>query len=58
VLTGKYDWLLASSPRILGLLDPEDEGNMSPEPSVTIYQSTRRNIPENLNLQQHRYENL
>jgi len=58
VLTGKYDWLLASSPRILGLLDSEDEGSMSAEPSLASYQSTRRNIPENLNLQQHRYENL
>jgi len=51
-------FLLASSRRILGLLDPEDEGNMSPEPSVTIYHSTRPNIAESLNPQQHRYENL
>jgi hypothetical protein len=28
------------------------------ETSVVIYQSTRRNIPEDLNLQQHRCENL
>jgi len=31
---------------------------MSSEPSVTIYWSTQCNIPENLKLQQHRYENL
>jgi hypothetical protein len=58
MLTGKYDWLLASNPRILGVLDPEDKGNMSSKSLVTIYQLTRRNIPENLNLQQHHYEKL
>ena len=43
-----------------GLLDPEDEGTLrSYETSVTIYQSTRRNIPdEGLKLQHHRCESV
>jgi hypothetical protein len=40
----------------LGLLGSEDGGNISFETSITIYQSTKLNIPEDLNLHQHRCE--
>ena len=47
----------SSGHHLLGLLDPEDEGTAICL-NVTTYQSTRRNIPEDMNLQQHRWQNL
>jgi hypothetical protein len=41
-----------------GLLESEDEGKPPFETSVIIYQSTRHNIPQDLDLQQYRCENL
>ena len=40
------------------LFQTEGEGLQSFETSVTFYQSTRRNIPEDLDLQQYRCGNL
>jgi hypothetical protein len=42
----------------LWVLGSEDEILCSSETSVIIYQSTQRNIPEDLNLRQDCYENL
>jgi hypothetical protein len=38
--------------------DPEDVGDMSPEKSVEFQQTTRRYIPEDRKLHNHRCENL
>jgi hypothetical protein len=42
---GQYDW------------GPEETGTTQVGTSINIYQSARRNIPEDLHLHQHRSEN-
>lgn len=43
---------------LLWLVEREDEETTFFEMLVTVYQSTRRNIPEDSNVQQHRCEKL
>ena len=45
--------------RTLGLLDPEDENNRVTFEALEVFRpTTRRHVPEDLNLEEHRFENL
>jgi hypothetical protein len=44
--------------RLVKLFDAWNEGNAISETTVSVYQSTQHGVPEELNFQQHRCENL